>query len=145
MPKQPSKQSDTPFLFGDYFSDPNDKGVEFSMNFQGRVLTFRVRRTLSLKEKQAASQAAVQFEIDDEGRPAIKNLDQSAFTNEIVLAGLISWPFEYAPGEPVPINRETVEALDGRIAEKIADRLVGMGVAQAQAIVPFEKKSGAGS
>lgn len=146
-----SKQQET-YSFGDYFSDPKGKGVEYVLDFEGRKLTFRIKRTLTLKERQAASNAAFDFKIDAEaGTVALNSMDQSAYNNEILLAGLISWPFTYPEdfevdelaGEPVPINRETVEALDGRIAEAVASRILGLGEGQAKALDPFGKRSGA--
>lgn len=141
------------YLFNDYFVNPNDQGIEVSIPFQGKDLKFRIRRSLTLKEKQSASDAAIAFEIDEEGRPLISKMDQSAYVLEILIAGLKAWPFTYPQdypdsslaGKPVPINRETISMLDSRLQEAVSSRILGMGVAQAQAIAPFGMKSGVAS
>lgn len=142
MPKQPTNEI---YSFNDYFVDPSAPGVEVVVRFNGKDIPFRIRRSLTLKEKQKASDAAIAFEIDEEGKPTLSKMDQSAYTLEILVAGLLAWPFEYSPGQPVPINRETIEMLDGTLQSEVAARILGVGEAQAKALAPFGMKSGAPS
>jgi hypothetical protein len=133
--------SDQTYLFNDYFADSSDRGLEVKIKFDGKEIPFRIKRTLTIQERQKANDAAVAFDIDETGKPTITKVDQAAFNIEIVLAGLKYWPFEFQPGKPVPITRKYVEALDGRLIELIAARILKIGEVQAAALDPFGKKS----
>jgi hypothetical protein len=133
-------QQDT-FLFDDYFSDPDDPGVEVVIHAKGKDIPFHIRRVLTLGEKQAASDAAVKIDFDVKGNPKLRSVNQGMYTEAIVLAGLKAWPYEYAPGKPVPINAKTVHAHDGGINEQLAALILGIAEVQQQALTPFEMKS----
>jgi hypothetical protein len=129
------------FLWDDYSSDPNDRGVEVLIQHEGKILTFRIRRSLTIQEKQIANNAAIKIGIDKDNKPyMIGEPDQAAFSIETALAGLKAWPFTYSKGSPVPINRKTVSALDGNLLEKIAARILGITVVDPAALAPLEKK-----
>lgn len=134
-----------PFLFSEYFSDDKDPGVPVVIEWSGRSIPLRIKHTLTLGERQRANKAAFEFKIGDDGKPILVKQDQAAYTTEIVLAGLLSWPFEYAPGRPVPITREIVDKLDGDLASAIASRILSRTKVSATALDPFEKKSDAAS
>ena len=131
------------FLFDEYFSDEKDRGIEVQIAWKGRNLPFRIKRSLTLKEKQRANDAAIKIELDKNGKPRLTSQDQSAFTTEVLLVGLKFWPFEYHAGKPVPINRETVSKMDSGLAEEIAARILGAIEVDEKALDPFEKKSDA--
>jgi hypothetical protein len=136
---------DTEFLWDDYSSDPGDKGIEVLIKYSGNVLSFRIRRSLTIQEKQVATNAAIKIDIDAEGKPHIVgDYDQAAFSIETVLAGLKAWPFTYSKGNPVPINRKTISALDGDLLDKIASRILGITAVSQSALAPLERKSGEG-
>lgn len=130
-------------LYDDYFTDPNDPGVDVSIAHRGKLLTFRLKKSLTLAEKQIAANAGVSISIDGTGQPTLNKMDQSAYTREILIAGVKAWPFAYQDGTPVPITRDTISRMDGELAEKISFVLLGQREAQAQALVPFGKKSDA--
>lgn len=141
-------------LYDDYFSDPDDEGVEAVIEHRGKPLVFRLKRSLTLEEKQRAADAGVSIEVDKEGTPKLTKMDQAAYTREIVLAGIKEWPFRYGTGikvdpkfrgAPVPINRQTVSRMDGALADKIAAVLLGQRGVQQKALDPFEQKSDAAS
>lgn len=127
------------FLFDDYFSDPNDKGIEIHVRFRGKVLPFRIKHSLSLGEKQKAMNAALSVSIDASGKPSIDNMNQGAYTEEIVAAALLSWPFT-KDGKPLPLTRANIHALDGTLSEKIANIALGVEQSQESAAVPFGTK-----
>lgn len=129
------------FLFNEYFADPSDKGAPVTIPFNGKDLPFRLRRSLTIHERQRANDAAVAIEIGDDGKPKVTKLDQGAYNVEIVLAGLKEWPFEFSPGRSVPINRKYVEQLDGVLLERIANQILRVGEVQKDALDPFEMKS----
>lgn len=141
MTDEPIIANPEQFLFNDYFSDPNDRGMEITVYHDGRWVPFRIRRALTLKEKQAANNAAIKIEFDEKGKPNVTRMDQAAFTERIVLAALTWWPFTYADGSPVPINRDTVAALDEHLNEEIANKALKLAQAieeaQQVALDPF--------
>lgn len=135
-----TKQS-RPFLFSDFFTDANAPGVKIELEWGGRILPLRIKHSLTLGDKQKANRAAFEFSVDENNKPTLTKQDQGAYTTEVVLAGLLEWPFEYEPGKPVPINRQTVSQIDGDLASAIAARILAGTKVNAAALVPFGKKS----
>lgn len=133
------------FLFSDYFTDDKDPGRKIEIAWGGRVLTFRIKHSLTLGEKQRANNAAFDIKVGDDGKPVLSRQDQSAYTTEVLLAGLKYWPFEYERGKPVPINRETISQIDADLASAIAARILAGTKVNAEALDPFEPKSDAAS
>ena len=137
------------FLFNDYFYDPRDEGVRIIVDFKEKHIPFRIKRTLTLKERQQAQSAAIKIDFDKRGQPTVTKLDQAAYTSGVVLAALKWWPFTYPPdyevtklaGRPVPINRETVDALDAGLNDLIANKVLGLEEVQKAALDPFARKS----
>ncbi len=148
-----TSNDDDLLLFDDYFSNPNAPGVMMSVFHNGRNIKFKARRSLSLGERQVASDASIKIEIDELGKPVLTKMDQAAFTHEILLMSLKWWPFRYPKdyeiaelaGQPVPINVETIAALDQALSDKMVVRILGMGDQQDKAIIPFVRVSGAAS
>lgn len=143
-------QASEELLYDDFFSDPEDEGVEAVIEHRGKQLVFRLKRSMTLAEKQRAADAAIEVSLDKEGNPTITKMDQAAYTQEIVLSGVKEWPFTYSHhpkiaanlrGKPVPITRHHVSRMDGGLAEKIAAVLLGQREAQQKALAPFEQKS----
>lgn len=141
-------------LYDDYFTDEDDPGVEAVIEHKGKQLKFRVKKSLTLDEKQLASDAAVAIELDKDGQPHVTKMDQAAYTKAIVFAGVLEWPFKYSQhpkiaanlrGKPVPITKYHVSRMDGVLADKIANVILGQREAQQKAIDPFAQKSGEGS
>jgi hypothetical protein len=135
--EQPS--GDT-FLFNNYFSDPKSKGIEISILFDGKMIPFRIKSALTLKERQRAQNASMKIKVDAQGKPSISNVDQASYTADLVLAALVWWPFTYDNGKPVPINEQTVHALDGELNNRIANKVLHIEESQQVAIDPFVLK-----
>lgn len=136
------------FLWEDYSADSNDKGVEVKIPFEGQVLPFRIRRRLSLDERQIANDAAFEMGFDKDGAPHLVKSDQGAYTREIVRIGLKKWPFEYSPGNPVPVTPANIAKLDGGLLELISKAILGATDAKRQQsdfLHSSEKKSDVGS
>lgn len=129
------------FLYDDYFSDEGSRGVDVRIQHRGHTLLFRMRKSLTLAERQRASDQAISISIDKDSKPHIDRMDQAAFTKEIVLAAVKAWPFTYPDGGPVPINRKTVAALDSALCDKLSALALGMEEQQEKARVPFVPKS----
>lgn len=137
-------------LYDDFFTDEDDPGIAVVIEHKGKLLPFRVKKSLTLSEKQLAADAGVSIELDKAGNPSIKKMDQSAYTREIVLSGVKEWPFKYGEhpkiaanlrGKTVPITRHHVSRMDGVLAEKVAGVILGQQEVQRAAVDPFEQKS----
>lgn len=126
------------YMFSDYFSDPEDPGVPVDVIHRGKSIPFRIRRQLSLGEKQLANDAAVEFSVGENGMPTVKKVDQAAFMTEICLIAIKEWPFKYPTGKRVPINRQTISKLDSILAEKVSQLV--LGVTALPDMTPFEMK-----
>jgi hypothetical protein len=132
------------FTWDNFSTTANDRGVEVTIPFEGENIPFRIKRRLTIDERQRANQAAIEISLDKHGKPTIARQDQAAFTKMIVLVGLKFWPFEYAEGDSVPINEKTISQLDGRLLDEIAARILGTAEVDQEALVPFEKRSDEG-
>lgn len=129
------------FLWEHYSTDASDRGVETEIVWRGKKIPLRVKRALTLDERQRANDVAFKFDVDKEGAAHIVKQDQGAFTKEVVLIGLKYWPFEYSPGNPVPINRKTINEADGGLLDIIASRILGITEVDKAALDPFVRKS----
>lgn len=140
-------------LYDDYFSESGDPGAEVEVEHRGKKLKFRLRKSLTLGEKQDALAASVDITLSKDGTPRIDRMDNAAYTEKIVLAAVKAWPFVYPQdfhdkslaGRSVPINKETVHKLDGSLSEKLSNIVLGQETAQGTALSPFVMKSGAAS
>lgn len=132
-------------LYDDYFSESGDPGVDAVIEHRGKQLHFKLRKSVTLGEKQAALSASMSMSLTRDGTPVIERMDNAAYTEAIVLAAVKSWPFAFKDGSPVPITAESVHKLDGSLAEKISNRVLGQEAAQKEALAPFEMKFGAAS
>ncbi len=112
------------FIWSDYSSDAADRGVETTVTWRGQTIPIRVKRALTIDERQKANKAAIQIDLDKDGKPTIVKQDQSAYTKMVCLLGLKFWPFEYSPGQPVPINMKTISEMDGGLLDEISFRIL---------------------
>jgi hypothetical protein len=128
-------------MWGDYASDPNDRGVEITVRHHGKAIPFRIRRSLTIDERQRAADAAFTIELDENGKPKIGKQDQSAFTKETVFIGLKEWPFKYPGGGKVPITRKTIGELDGGLLDKLANYILGITEVDKAQLDPFGSPS----
>jgi hypothetical protein len=133
--------ADNAFLWEDYSADPSDRGVSIQIEHHGKDLPFRIRRSLTIDERQRANEAAIEIQIDKNGLPIITKQDQAAYTKEIVLIGLKHWPFEYSPGKPVPLTRANILKLDGSLLDKLAAAILGATEVKAEQYDPFGSPS----
>lgn len=140
-------------LYDDFFSESGDPGVETIIEHRGKMLKFRMRRSVTLGEKQDAMASSIAISLAKDGTPHIDRMDNAAFNEALVLASVREWPFVYPKDYPdtslagtsVPINKDTVHKLDSALSEKIVAIVNGQAESQKEALVPFEMKSGAAS
>lgn len=125
----------------DFSSEEGGRGVEVIIPFQGKALPFRIRKSLTIDERQKANDAAIDIGMDKHGKPVINRQDQGAYTKEIVRLGLKFWPFEFEPGKPVPITPKNIARLDGGLLSEIAARILGTAEVDQDELTPFGKKS----
>jgi hypothetical protein len=105
------------FLVDDFFVSASDPGVELSVEFKGRVVPLRVRRSITLGAKEAAMQGAIQRHVTDEGRVVVDGMDDAKLTAGVLHAYLVAWPFSSADGTPLPVTLENIERLDSNFLE----------------------------
>ena len=109
-----------PFLFDDFFVSPEDPGVEVQIPFKGRLVPIRLKRGLTLAEKENATQAAITRHIDeDTGRVLIDGIDDAKLGSAVVAAYIKEWPFRRADGNPVPATPEFVAQLDSNFSDAL--------------------------
>jgi|SRR5690242_1307601 len=140
-----SDMTDQEILYDDFFSESGDPGVETIIEHRGKMLKFRMRRSVTLGEKQDAMAASIAISLSKDGTPHIDRMDNASFNEALVLAAVKEWPFKFADGSAVPINKDTVHKLDSALSEKIVAIVNGQAESQKEALVPFEMKSGAAS
>lgn len=130
------------FLWENYSTDASDRGVEIFIEWKGDIIPFRIKRSLTIDERQIANNAAIEIKLDEKtGAPVIARQDQAAYTKQVVLLGLKWWPFEFNPGKPVPITMKNISALDGGLLEKIAAHILGAVQVDKAKLDPFVPKS----
>lgn len=134
------------FLFDDFFVDGNDPGVEHVMHLKGRDVPLRIKRSVSLGDREAAKSAATKTRINPQtGALSVEGFDEGALKIELLVRSIKSWPFHYKGGQPVPINRTTVGQLQLDAAnevDKLFNLLVGVAEVEKEALEDFEKASG---
>lgn len=131
------------FLWEEYADDNTDRGVSVDIMWHGEVLPFRIKRVLTIDERQIAQQAGIEIGVDEQGRPKLLRQDQAAYTKAVVRLGLKAWPFEYEEGKHVPINEKTVEKLDAGLLDEIAARILGITQVRRSDADPFGSPSAA--
>jgi hypothetical protein len=133
------------FLFDDFFADP-DASVEIHPKlWQGGELVevpMQVRRRLSLGQREAIKQGSVAYEVDTvNGTYTPKAVDQEKLTVFTLLALIVSWPFTYKDGSPVPVNEKTVRSLGATNSDTILLEISKLDTGRQEAVAPFAAPS----
>jgi hypothetical protein len=129
------------FLFDDFFADP-DASVEIRpqlwQNGDLVEVPMRVRRRLALGAREAIKQDSVAYEVNTiTGEYSPKAVDQERLTVLTLMALLVSWPFTYKDGSPVPINEKTIRALGSTNADTILLAIGRLDQKREESVVPF--------
>jgi hypothetical protein len=129
------------FLFDDFFADP-DASVEIKpqlwQNGDLVEVPMQVRRRLSLGQREAIKQGSVAFEVDTvNGTYTPKAVDQEKLTVMTLMALIVSWPFTYKDGTPVPVNDKTVRALGSTNADAILMEISKLDTRRQEDAAPF--------
>lgn len=123
------------FFFDEFFAD--ESGVEVWLPIRGRKVPLRIKRGLTLAEKLKAQSKAVKRHVDPAtGRVVIDEINEAGGLEEVILAMLVSWPFTYRDGSPVPITRENINKLLGGM-DALAELVQKMEVEGDAALLPF--------
>lgn len=123
------------FLFSKY--SVNDDTVEVMV----KGVPMKIRQALTSTERQKVQDKLISISVDERGKPQFGSPNTAAYTTEVCLVAIKSWPFVDANDNPVPINRETVEVLEPTIKEEVAARVLGYYEEVNKQVNPFEKKS----
>lgn len=139
--------SDEIFLFDDFFVPADDPGAEYNLDIRGRTIPIRVKRGLSLGDREASKAVATKSHINmTNGQIVVDGFDEGAFMIELLFRCIKSWPFTTKDGKAVPITRANLTQLRTESADafaKLMNTLVGNAESKAEALAPFENPSGA--
>ncbi len=129
------------FLYDDFFADPDASVTITPKLWQGGELVevpIQVRRRLSLGQREAIKTGSVAFEIDtSEGTYTPKAVDQEKLTVLTLLALIVSWPFTFKDGTPVPVNEKTIRALGATNSDVILMEISRLDQKRPETFEPF--------
>lgn len=145
-------------LFEDFFVDDNDPGVEKDVVLTARdgskhTIQVRIRRALSLGDREAAKSAATKTHVAPDGSLVVDGFDNGIFMVEVLTRCVIRWPFERAVRDesgavlshsPVAVTRDNVRKLKHENGDAFAELVNGIvqGAAADKANMDrFEKPS----
>lgn len=131
------EQEQESFLFDEFFESEEDKGVELPIRIAGRIVPIRIKRGLSNADRAAAEMAAIKRQPLPNGGFKMLGLDEQRLADEMVVRGIVSWPFKNKDGSMVPITRETVAKLKGG-SEAILQALTSFDAEGEKAFAPFQ-------
>jgi len=129
------------FLFSDFTVSDDDDGVTVDIMLGQKPVPFTMKRAVTIHERQRATDKAFKKHFSNEGKVVVDSADDGVFSIEVVLAGLLSWPFTNKDGSPVPITREAIGKLPSYVLDDLSSRLLGMYKGQEQALIPFAQNS----
>lgn len=124
------------FLFSKY--SVNDDTVEVEI----RGVPMKIRQSLTLKERQKVQDELVSITLDSQGKPQFGSPNTAAYTAQVCILAIKSWPFVDDNDQPVPVTAENISVLDPAIQDEVAARVLGYYEQIKAQAVPFEKKSG---
>jgi hypothetical protein len=137
-----AEESVQAFLFDDFFSGQDDPGVEVSIYVRGKQVPIRLKRGLSLAEREEAKNAAITRRIRPDGQMEILAINEAKLQVETLIRAVKSWPFT-KDGQPVPITRENLLALGSDVADAILLEVTRLAQVREEALVPFAPPSDA--
>lgn len=124
------------FLFSQYAVSDDTVDVVI------RGVPMSIRRALNIHERKKVQDKLIKVTVGPDGKPKFGSPDMTEYTIEICLLAIKSWPFVMDDGvTPVPINRETVTALDPAFQDEVAGRVLGYYEEVNKEADPFESKS----
>lgn len=134
--------SEQQFFFDDFFLDENDPGVEVKIEMGGREVPIFIKRKFTLEDIEAARDRSIVKHMDfKSGQMVVDKFDDNAFTMELMLRGIVSWPFVTREGKKVPVSHKTIKAMDSNLFDQLS-RLIASVIEQKQEqVAPFVKDS----
>lgn len=147
---EPNQEENNNFLFDDFFVPEDDPGhrVDISMrdvHGSTRVVPIYIKRGLSLSDRDAAKNKAVQTRVNpNNGQLELVGVDDSVFMVELVFRTLKSWPFKNKDksGEfvPVPITRENIRLMLADAVDQLSQKVLGLLKTQEESLDFFGKE-----
>jgi hypothetical protein len=131
------------FFYDDFFvsQDERDPGKEVTVKIRGRDVPIRIKRGLSLEDREAAKNQAITKRITPDGKPEIVKLDEGIFAIELLVRNIIYWPFKFRSGRLVPITRETIKAMLADGVDALTKAVMTAMQEQAETTAPFLNSS----
>lgn len=139
------------FLFDDFFVPEDDPGHAVDVTMKDvhgnvRVVTFHIKRGLSLSDRDAAKAKAVQTRINPKnGQLEMVGVDESVFMIELLFRTIKRWPFEQKDKNgkivPVEISRENIRLMQADAVDMLSQKVLGLLQTQEESLDFFENKS----
>jgi hypothetical protein len=131
------------FFYDNFFvsQDATDPGKEVMVTIRGREVPIRIKRGLSLEDREAAKAQAITKRIKPDGTPEIVKLDEGVFAIELIVRNVLSWPFRHRNGSKVPITRENIKAMVADGADALATTIMKSIQGQVTATANFTSSS----
>ena len=115
-----TEMNENVFLYDDFFLTESAT-EDLTVTLKGRPVTFKVKQYLSLGDRQAAYSAATKYKVGSNGKLELAKLDEMAMAVELLARLIVSWPFRFSDGSPVPITVENIKKL---VVDPSSDLLV---------------------
>lgn len=110
------------FLYDDFFVSEEDPGIEVVLTVRGRDIPLRVASGISLGDQQEVQAMGVKKHFDFKTKQVVVDeVDESLITFELMRRYIKSWPFTFADGSPVPVNRKNIARLGADAAAQLQE------------------------
>lgn len=130
------------FFFDDFFLDEKDPGIEVKIEMGGKEVPIFIKRRFTLEDIESARDKSIVKHMNFKtGEMVVEKFDDDAFTMELMLRGIVSWPFIRRDGSKVPVNQKTIKAMDSQLFEQLSRLIAGVIQQKYEQAAPFEKDS----
>ena len=131
---------DDQFLFDDFFVSDEDPGIEISIHVRGREIPLHIR-PLSTSDQIAVQAASVSKRYTPEGQVVIDRIDEAKANSMLIAKSIVSWPFVFKDGSPVPVTAENCAKLLGDAGTQVTQALGALNQKKTEIIGPFASSS----
>lgn len=133
--------SDTTFLYDDFFIPKDDPGERVIITMKGRPVPIFFKKALDLEDMSVAQAAGLKKTIKEDGSVVIAGIDEAASECALLARMIVSWPFQDAEGNPVPVIPENIATLVPEAYMQLASIMNRRVEAVNKSLIPFVKAS----
>jgi hypothetical protein len=134
--------TDNSFLFDDFFLADDAPGIEVTLRAKGRDIPLRVRPLSVTDQVEVQAQALVKH-VTPDGQITIDRLDEAKASSLLLARSIVSWPFTFKDGSPVPVTPENCARMLGEVGKQLTQALDGLTKEKAEVLPPFANSSDA--